>query len=61
VQLLPKVSDKLRPSIKDDHLRNIVQEEHMSYVDLSILLSVVIGVDGYKVGGFGESIHDHPN
>jgi hypothetical protein len=33
----------------------------MSYIDLSIVLSVVIGVDGYKVGGFGESIHDHPN
>jgi hypothetical protein len=33
----------------------------MSYVDLSILLNLVVGVDGYKVSGFGESVHDHPN
>jgi hypothetical protein len=33
----------------------------MSDVDLSILLSSVLGVDGYEVGGFGESINDHPN
>jgi hypothetical protein len=33
----------------------------VSYVDLGISLSIVVGVDRYKVGGFGESIHDHPN
>jgi hypothetical protein len=33
----------------------------MSYVNLSILLNLVAGVDGYEVNGFGESIHDHPN
>jgi hypothetical protein len=35
--------------------------QHMSNIDLDILLSVVVGVDGYEVGAFGESIHDHPN
>jgi hypothetical protein len=33
----------------------------MSYVDLDILLSIVVGVGGYKVGRFGESIYDQPN
>jgi hypothetical protein len=30
-------------------------------VDLSILLDLVVDVDGYEVGGFGESINDHQN
>jgi hypothetical protein len=33
----------------------------VSYVDLSILLNLVAGVDEYKVSRFGESVHDHPN
>jgi hypothetical protein len=35
--------------------------QHMSDVDLTIHLSIVVGVDGYEVGGLGESIHVHPN
>jgi hypothetical protein len=61
MQLLPKASDKLQPSIRDDHLQNSVQAKHVSNVDLSILLNSIFGVDGYEVSGFGESIHDHPN
>jgi hypothetical protein len=38
-----------------------MQTQHMSDRDLGILLSVVVGVDRYEVGRFGESIHDHPN
>jgi hypothetical protein len=30
-------------------------------VDLSKLLSSVLGVDGYEVSKFGESINNHPN
>jgi hypothetical protein len=33
----------------------------VSYVDLFIPLNLEVGVDGYEVGRFGESIHDHPN
>jgi hypothetical protein len=33
----------------------------MSDVDLSIPLDSVLGVDGYEVRRFGESIHNHPN
>jgi hypothetical protein len=33
----------------------------MRNVDLSILLNLVSGVDGYEVSRFGESIHVHPN
>jgi hypothetical protein len=33
----------------------------MSDIDLGILLSIVVGVDGYEVSGFGELINDHPN
>jgi hypothetical protein len=61
VQLLPKASDKLRTSIGEYHPLNSMQAKHASYVDLCIPLNFVVGVDGYKVGRFGESIHDHPN
>jgi hypothetical protein len=33
----------------------------MSDVDLRILLNIVIGVNGYEVGGFGESVYDQPD
>jgi hypothetical protein len=33
----------------------------MSNIDLSILLSSALGVDGYEVSRFGELINDHPN
>jgi hypothetical protein len=38
-----------------------VQTQHMSDIDLGILLSIVVGVDGYDVGRFGVSIHNHSN
>jgi hypothetical protein len=37
------------------------ERQTVSYVDLGILLNLVVGVDGYEVGRFGESIHDHPD
>jgi hypothetical protein len=61
VQLLPKARDKLRPWIRNDHLRNSVQAQHMCNVDFSILLNSVLGMNKYEVSRFGESIHDHPN
>jgi hypothetical protein len=33
----------------------------MSNVDFSVLLSSVLGVDGYEVSRSGESVNDHPN
>jgi hypothetical protein len=33
----------------------------MSNIDFYVLLSSILGIDEYEVGGFGESIHDHPN
>jgi hypothetical protein len=33
----------------------------VSYVDLRVLLSIITSVNGYEVGRFVESIHDHPN
>jgi hypothetical protein len=33
----------------------------VGYVNPCILLSITMGVHGYEVGRFGESIHDHPN
>jgi hypothetical protein len=61
MQLLPKMSNKLWPSIEHDDLWNSMQTQHTSDMDLDILLSIVVGVDGYEVDEFGESIHDHPN
>jgi hypothetical protein len=61
VQLLPKARDKLLPSVKDGGLWHPMQTKHTSDVDLCILLNSLLGVDGYEVGRFGESIHDHPN
>jgi hypothetical protein len=60
VQLLPKASDKLQPSIRNDRLQNSVQVEHASDVDLSILLNSALDVDGYEVSKFGDSFNDHP-
>jgi hypothetical protein len=60
MKLLPKVSDKLRTSIGDYHLRNSVKH-NARYVDLHILLYSVLGIDRYEMGRFGESVHDHPN
>jgi hypothetical protein len=61
MQLFLEASNKLSPSIRHDHLQNSMQTQHTCDIDLGILLSVVVCVDGYEVGGFGESIHDHPN
>jgi hypothetical protein len=61
MQLFPEASNKLGPSIEHDCLWNSMQTQPMSDIDLGILLSVVVGVDGYEVGGFVESIHNHPN
>jgi hypothetical protein len=33
----------------------------MSDVDPHILLNIIIGVNRYEVGGFGELIYDHPD
>jgi hypothetical protein len=33
----------------------------MSDVDLHIPLNITIGVEGYEVGGFSESIDNHTN
>jgi hypothetical protein len=33
----------------------------ISDVDLNIFLSSIVGVDGYEVSGFNESINNHPN
>jgi hypothetical protein len=38
-----------------------MQTQHTSVIDLSILLSIVVVVNRYEVGGFGESIHDQLN
>jgi hypothetical protein len=38
-----------------------MQTHHTSNIDLGILLSVVVGVDRYEVGGFSESINDYLN
>jgi hypothetical protein len=35
--------------------------QHTSNVDLYILLNVVVGMHGYKVGRLGESIDNQPN
>jgi hypothetical protein len=61
MQLLPKASDKLQTSVRDDGLWYPMQTWHTSVVDLSILLNSVFGADMYEPARFGESIHDHPN
>jgi hypothetical protein len=61
VQLLPKANDKLRTSVGDYRLQNSVQAQHTNYVDPHILLNIVIGVNVYEVGRFGESVHNHPD
>jgi hypothetical protein len=61
MQLLLKLSHKLGSSIQNNCLQNPMQTQNTSDLDLGVLLCYVAGVQGYKVGRFGESIHDHPN
>jgi hypothetical protein len=60
-ELFLEARNKLQPSIRNYHLHNSVQAYHASNIDLSILLNLVVGLDGYGLGGFGDLINDHPN
>jgi hypothetical protein len=33
----------------------------VSNVDFNMLLNSILGMNGYEVGRFGESINEHPN
>jgi hypothetical protein len=60
MQLPPKASDKLR-TWSEIIVFGTPCKQHVSYVDFCILSSIIISVNGYKVGRFGESIHDLAN
>jgi hypothetical protein len=49
LQLLPKVSNKDRSSIRDNGLRNTMIMNNVRHIELDILSDPVCGGYGYKV------------
>jgi hypothetical protein len=56
----PKMSDKLGSSVKNDGLGNTMQTQDASNIQLSVLLSPVVGVHRNDMRRLGESINNHP-
>jgi hypothetical protein len=50
IQLLPKVSNEDRSSIRDDGLQDAVIVDNIRHVELGILSDSVCSGYGYKVG-----------
>jgi hypothetical protein len=61
MQLFPKTSHKLSPSIRDYSLWDSMQMNYVIHVQLCILLYGVSGVHGNEVNGLGEFVYDYPN
>jgi hypothetical protein len=61
MQLLPKTSYKLSPSVRDYSLWDPMQTNYVIHVQLCILLYGVSGVHGDEVSGLGKSVYDYPN
>jgi hypothetical protein len=61
MQLLPEMSDKLGPSVRNDGLGHTMQTQDASNIQLNVLLSPVVGVHLNEMSRLGEPIHNHPN
>jgi hypothetical protein len=61
VQLLPEMSDKLGPSVRNDGLGHTMQTQDVSNIQFNILLCTVVGVHQNEVSRVSKSIHDHPD
>jgi hypothetical protein len=61
MQLLPKTSDKLGPSVKNDDLGHTMQTQDVSNLQFNVLLSPVVGVYRNEVSKLAEPIHNHPD
>jgi hypothetical protein len=61
MQLLPKMSDKLGPSIRNDGLGHTMQTQDVSNIQFSVLLSPVVGVHWHEMSRLGEPINDDPD
>jgi hypothetical protein len=61
MQLLPKMSDKLGPSVRNDGLRHTMQTQDVRNIQFHVLLSPVEGVHRNERSRLGESIDDYPD
>jgi hypothetical protein len=61
MQLLPKMSDKLGPSVRNDGLRHTMQTQDVRNIQFHVLLSPVEGVHQNERSRLGESIDDYPD
>jgi hypothetical protein len=61
MQLLPKASDELGTSVRNDALWHTMQAQDARNIQFSVLLSPVEGVHQNVMSRFGKSIDDHPN
>jgi hypothetical protein len=60
MQLLPKVSNKDRSSIRDDGLQDATIKDNVWHVELGILSDLVYSGYGYEVDRLSQAVHDDP-
>jgi hypothetical protein len=60
MQLLPKMSDKLGTSVRNDGFGHTMQTQDVSNIQLSVLLHHVVGVHRNEMSRLSEPINDHP-
>jgi hypothetical protein len=60
MQLLLEMSNKLGSSVRNDGLGHTMLTQYMSNIQLSVLLSLVVGVHRNEMSRLGKPIDDHP-
>jgi hypothetical protein len=58
--LLPKESNKDKPSVRDDSLCDAVIADNVGYVEPGILSDPVCRGYGYEVGRLSQAVHNDP-
>jgi hypothetical protein len=60
-QLLPEMTDKQGPSVRNSGLGHTMPTQDASNIQFIILLCPLVGVQRNEVSRLGESIHNHPD
>jgi hypothetical protein len=59
MQLLPKMSDKLGSSVRNDGLGHTMQTQDARNIQFTILLSPIVGVHRNEMSKLGKSVDDY--
>src|SRR6185312_13540668 len=61
MKISPKVSDKLRTTIRDNFLRNTMKTYNPSEIELHILLNLISGLNWKEMSRLCQSIYNYPD